>query len=254
MPDLVRDINGLLGEHNARRGTQRDAYSTTPRSYYAPSLMLSDQATNAPSTYSNDMSTNSSSTYMSSCFDRPMAHPSSVYSVPYRPSVPPTRAPTVASPLVCEFIGFGQCNATFDWDEEANWIAHIANDHLGGIFPSVSVCWFCNHEPWEAASQSQSESQACYRKRMHHIAKHFRNGKSWEDMRPDFYFVDHAYQYGLIDEEMFQRARQYHEVPQIPNLYPAGWRPGQRAQTSVQVETSRPRYRGSARSRAERYY
>ncbi|KAF5025001.1 hypothetical protein F66182_2952 [Fusarium sp. NRRL 66182] len=220
MPDLVNEINGFISEHNARRGSRltRDAFPVTP-TYYAPSLMFSE---GGPSTHvgSLNMSANSSSTYMSSCFDRPTVQASSVASASRQ-----SQQPAAASPLVCEFIGFESCNAVFDWDDEAGWIAHIANYHLNNIFPGVCVCWFCDHKQFRAASPSQADAEACYRKRMHHIAKHFRDGLSWEDMRPDFFLLNHLRAHGLVREDMFQAATEYHEAPQIPDLYPAGWRP-----------------------------
>lgn len=74
-------------------------------------------------------------------------------------------------------------------------------------------------------------------------------------MRPDFFFLDHVYQHGLISEEVFQWARRFHEVPQIPNLYPAGWRPGQEEEVVVEAEVNRShRRRLSGRDRGPQGY
>jgi hypothetical protein len=243
MGDIANEINGFISEHNARRrGMQdtRDIFPAVQSTYYAPSLMFSDQATNGPPTQSINMSIASSSTYVSSCFDKPTPRTASVLTklspVPISPS------------LVCEFIGLGGCDEVFDSSNEAGWIAHIAEMHLHHMFPATCICWFCDRT-FRAPSYSRADTEACYGKRMHHIAKHLRDNLApRSQMRPDFYFLNHLHDCGLIDEEMFQRATIYHEVPQIPDLYPAGSRPGH-DQRPAQMETSRSR-----RRKSQRYY
>ncbi|KAJ3525546.1 hypothetical protein NM208_g11594 [Fusarium decemcellulare] len=265
-PDLVADLNGFMSDFNARKGIQptRDIPTLDAEfpSYYAPELMFSDQGSAVPSARSTNRSTMSRSTYTSSCFDRSRTWASnSVSTAPsHRGPFPlrhqPATFPT-ASLLVCEFVGFGGCGAVFSPEDEEGWIAHIANQHLGNIFPRVCVCWFCNEPAFRSVSKSLADREACYRERMHHIASHFRSGRTRDDIRPDFFFLDHVHDHRLITEEMFQRATQYHETPQIPNLYPAGWRPSHQSRghrASVDVETSRPRHRGSTRSRAHPGY
>ncbi|KAF4336507.1 hypothetical protein FBEOM_9639 [Fusarium beomiforme] len=224
-------------------------------SYYAPSLMLSERDSNGPPTQS--MSTASSSTFVSSCFDRPTPQTSLVYTEPL-PIAPSSQPQPYVSPslLTCEFLGFGDCEVMFDLNDESRWISHIADVHLRNIYPTVCICWFCDRD-FRTSSTSQADARACYRKRMHHIAKHFRNGFSGSQMRPDFYLVDHLYQNGLIDEFMYARAKAYHEASevQIPNLYPAGWRREQQNEAPALVEASRSRRRGSStRNRAPQAY
>ncbi|KAF4976562.1 hypothetical protein FZEAL_6796 [Fusarium zealandicum] len=265
-PDITADVNGFIYDFNARKGTQRtrhsQIFSAVLPSHYPQSLMLSDRAT-ALSTRSINTSTNSRSTLMSSCFDRPRTQTaSSIFTAPplHGPAPQHRNRPVLpsASPLVCEFIGFVGCNAIFDPEDEAGWIGHIAHHHLNNTFPMVCICWFCGNVPaFTAASNSQADREACYRRRMHHIAWHFRNGWSGSQMRPDFFFLDHVHENGLITEEVFQQAKRYHEVPQIPNLYPSGWRPehqGAGARFSVEVEVSRPRRGRSAHSHASQIY
>ncbi|RKK78790.1 hypothetical protein BFJ69_g5265 [Fusarium oxysporum] len=248
MGDLANDINGFITQHNAMRGQRhtRDAIPAMIPSYYAPSLMLSEGDNNGTPTQSISMSTASSSTFMSSCFDRPTPQTSSVYTEPPPATTVPQSQPYVTpSLLTCEFLGFGDCDFVFDLNDESRWIAHIADFHLRNIFPTVCICWFCDRT-FRSSSHNQADAEACYRKRMHHIAKHFRNGLSGRQMRPDFFLLDHLYQNRLIDEEMYQRARAYHEASQvqIQNLYPAGWRPDHRNQEPAVVEASRSRHRG----------
>lgn len=261
MPDLVTDINGFISQHKARRGQQppQYAFAPTPSGYYAPSLMLSEEATNSHPPQSVSMSNASSSTNMSSCFDISTSQPSSSHTDPPPASVAYTyqhqyqQVSVPSSPLVCEFINYNGCNATFDANDEAGWIAHIATYHLGNAFPAVCVCWFCDKE-FRASSYNQLGTEACYQKRMRHIAKHFRKGLTVRQIRPDFFFLDHIYKYGLIDEETFQREKMYHEAPQMPGLHPAGWRPETRP-VQGQVEISRSRHRSSStRNRASQKY
>jgi hypothetical protein len=212
----------------------RTIFPAVRSTYYATSLMLSDQTTNGPPTQSTNMSIASSATYVSSCFDKPTPRTTYVLTDP---------AP-ISPLLVCEFIGLGGCDEVFDSTNEAGWIAHIAEVHLHYMFPATCICWYCDRT-FRAPSYSQADTEACYRKRMHHIAKHLRdNPAPGSQMRPDFYFLNHLHDCGLIDEEMFQRATIYHEVPQIPDLYPAGSRPGH-DQRPAQVEISLSRHRKS---------
>ncbi|KAG7407461.1 hypothetical protein DER46DRAFT_373752 [Fusarium sp. MPI-SDFR-AT-0072] len=259
MGDLANDINGFISQHNAMRGQRhtRDAIPAMIPSYYAPSLMLSERDNNGTPTQSISMSTASSSTFMSSCFDRPTPQTSSVYTEPPPvASLPQSQSYVTPSILTCEFLGFGDCDVVFDSNDESRWIAHIASCHLRNIFPTVCICWFCDRE-FRASSHNQADAETCYRKRMHHIAKHFRNGLSGRQMRPDFFLLDHLYHHRLINEEMYQRARAYHEASQvqIQNLYPAGWRPDHHNQEPAVVEASRSRHRGSStRNRAPQGY
>lgn len=260
MGDLANDINGFISQHNAMRG-QRHTQNATPAmipSYYAPSLMLSVRDNNDTLTQSISTSTASSSTFMSSCFDRPTPQTSSVYTEPSPVASLPEPQPYVTpSFLTCEFLGFGDCDVVFGLNDESRWIAHIADFHLRNIFPTVCICWFCDRT-FRASSHNQADAETCYRKRMHHIAKHFRNnGLSGRQMRPDFFLLDHLYQNRLINEEMYQRARDYHEASQVQvrNLYPAGWRPDHYRQEPAVVEASRSRHRGSStRNRAPQGY
>jgi hypothetical protein len=124
--------------------------------------------------------------------------------------------------LVCEFTVFSNCDKTFDLEDEAGWIIHIAKDHLNYHFPSKVICWFC-YRKFTASSNSQIDTEACYRERMHHIAKHIRNGHSSSPTRPDVFLLKHLSKYGLINGDVAQRTQAYHKAP-TPNLYPVDWK------------------------------
>ncbi|KAM0425276.1 hypothetical protein ACHAPT_009594 [Fusarium lateritium] len=252
--DLLADVNGFLGEFHTQKGMHltRDAFPAVLPSHYPPSLMLSDQATSMSSPRSFNRSIRSNSTYMSSCLRTNTSI--STAPPPHGPPPPHRQRPALptASLLVCEFVGFQACDAIFDPDDETGWISHIVEQHLNNILPRVSMCWFCNDVPlFKAASKSHEDRESCYWKRMSHIAWHFRNGWSRDQIRPDFLFLDHVHRHKLISEDVFQWAKRFHEVPQIPNLYPAGWRPDQQDQVAVEVEVGRSRGR---RDRVSRGY
>ncbi|RGP76037.1 hypothetical protein FLONG3_5428 [Fusarium longipes] len=258
MADFADDIHGFISQHNARKRLQPSQYPFTPAppGYYPSTLMFSEEDANSPPTQSVSMSNASSSTYMSSCFDAPTPQTSSNHTEPPPPPafIQYQQISVPSSSLVCEFVRYTGCNATFDPNDEGGWIEHIVTFHLGNVFPAVCVCWFCDRE-FMASSYNQSDTEACYQKRMHHIAKHFRRGVTERQIRPDFYLLDHLHNYGLINEETFQREKMHHEAPQMSGLHPAGWRPEQRP-VQDQIEISRSRHRGSStRNRAsQRYY
>ncbi|KAJ4002967.1 hypothetical protein NW752_007878 [Fusarium irregulare] len=256
MPELAADINGFISQHYARRGPQPSQHAFTPTpDYYAASLVFSDEVTNGlpTPTQSVSMSDASSETCMSSCFDMPTAQTSSTYIESPPASIPYQHVSVPSSPLVCEFARYTGCNAAFDPSDEAGWIEHNVNSHLGSAFPAVCVCWFCDRK-FKASSKSRAGPEACYRERMHHIAKHFRRGVTGRQMRPDFFFLDHIYDYGLIDKKTFQKETMQHEAPQLSGLHPAGWRPEGRPMQD-QIESSRSRYRGSStRHRSSQRY
>jgi hypothetical protein len=218
MSDLANELSGFISQHNARRQQRAsDAPPTIPPNYYAPSLILSHSGTNGPPGQSTASS--SVSAYMSSGLGR-LAPQTFTYTYPTAAQLPqPSGSPT---PLVCEFRNFGNCEKTFDPGDESGWITHIAKHHLRYHFPAIVACWFCDRQ-FRASSDSQTDTEACYRKRMHHIAKHLRNGLSGSQTRPDLFLLNHLCEHGLISEEMVLKAQAYNEVP-MPSLYPASWR------------------------------
>lgn len=75
---------------------------------------------------------------------------------------------------------------------------------------------------------------------MHHIAHHLRlNEFSINDIRPDFHFIDHIHDIGLIGDEKFKQLRMYSEMPQFPNFRPAGLRPARPKYGLLEVEASK---------------
>ncbi|KAL7909956.1 hypothetical protein GGI35DRAFT_349710 [Trichoderma velutinum] len=119
--------------------------------------------------------------------------------------------------LPCEFYWYGNCEETFDLRDIDGWVDHVAAHHLDLILPRKSCCWFCDEVVFDAQPETQQQCRLCYTDRMHHIADHYRRGATIADVRPDFHFLHHLWINGLISEESFQRAKNFHEAPQPRN-------------------------------------
>lgn len=198
---------------------------------YATSLVLSEpKRPPSPHTEANTPSLASSATRRSAgVFDAPYGR--SVYSASstapsllgpeplhrQRPPVPFAEPPLHRQLLPCEFAWFTDCEEMFDLDQEEAWVQHMAAHHLLWKFPRYTICWFCDDAEFRAKSSALRDRKVAYTQRICHVAEHFRLGRTISDVRADFFFLDHIYDHGLINEILFQRAKDYHEVPQPKN-------------------------------------
>ncbi|KAK3387216.1 hypothetical protein B0H63DRAFT_153182 [Podospora didyma] len=118
--------------------------------------------------------------------------------------------------LWCEFCELKNCAQTFRGDDEAGWIAHHA-DHMGDNFPEQLMCWFCDHVPFVA--DRPTERRANFDLRMQHIRAHvFDEYQAAQQMRPDFFVVEHLHKHGRLDEDTFMHAMGYNELPEALRL------------------------------------
>ncbi|KAM0256503.1 hypothetical protein ACHAQJ_004914 [Trichoderma viride] len=115
--------------------------------------------------------------------------------------------------LPCEFDQYDDCEETFDLNNVEDWVHHIDSVHLGGILPMNCICWFCDDGDFRAVNGTMHERQRNYTARMRHIADHYHQATT-RDIRPDFDFLDHLHNNGLISEREFDIARNFHEAPQ----------------------------------------
>lgn len=131
----------------------------------------------------------------------------------------------VAVTVPCEFAAYADCQRTFPVRDVDALVEHVGADHLGGVFPPRTVCWFCDGAKFEADEASrrrpqqpqqppQHNSRAAYHRRMLHIAGHFLDGTA-DAMRPDFDMLDHLRDHGLIDTALFQHATRYSELESL---------------------------------------
>lgn len=221
------DLYTFLGQFEGRRSGsfyqltgEGGPFAAAPGPYYAPEILLSEpRVPSLPHTERDIMSLASSATPRSAMFDGFDSY--SAYSTstapPRRGHEPPhqQRAPVPDAPvpwLPCEFRKLPSCGANFALDDVEPWIEHIIAEHLGRNFPQYCICWFCDHAEFLAASDLQEDKEKAYRRRMHHIAEHFRNGKTVRNIRPDFHFLDHVHNQYLIEEDVFQRAKRRSEL------------------------------------------
>ncbi|KID83242.1 nicotinamide N-methyltransferase [Metarhizium guizhouense ARSEF 977] len=148
--------------------------------------------------------------------------------------------------LPCEFRKLSGCQTQFALHHKDLWIDHIIDEHLHGCCPRVSVCWFCDKSVFRSDLNHKYDKQEYFRRRMYHIATHFKEGMTAADIRPDFYFLDHLYEHNLIDESTFKSAKKLGEFPGGYFPRPPG---GYETQSEVVVESSR-----SCRRRQSRDY
>ncbi|KAK4189908.1 hypothetical protein QBC35DRAFT_124347 [Podospora australis] len=140
--------------------------------------------------------------------------------------------------LWCEFQDLHNCNARFQLDEQRAWIEHHV-EHLFNRYPRQSTCWFCNDPPFVADRPLDAYSK--FVERMQHIHRHIieDDGLTNESVRPDFHFLNHLHNEGLIDEETYRHAMNYDELPRSYQL------PGANASPSMAShQRSDPRAQG----------
>ncbi|TLS28971.1 hypothetical protein PpBr36_01805 [Pyricularia pennisetigena] len=145
--------------------------------------------------------------------------------------------------LVCEFRDLCNCREVFDRDETEAWIQHISGDHLGYNCPAKSVCWFCDRRVFngdvdrkgrriktttttttttgegDGEDNERRERRAyAFRQRLEHVAWHItEEGRfRYYNMRPDFSLMKHMHKHGMLDDETYDFATAYRELPPPP--------------------------------------
>ncbi|KAF9877795.1 hypothetical protein CkaCkLH20_04930 [Colletotrichum karsti] len=129
----------------------------------------------------------------------------------------PTGAQSQPRPhmLRCEFLPWTGCEEAFHLNEVDLWIRHIEDDHLQRNYPSLCICWYCDDFQYNTQEHHFGPGKN-FEYRMQHIADHMLDGYRFERRRPDFHFLDHVYQLGLISTEAFQLATGSSEGPAAP--------------------------------------
>ncbi|OTA79948.1 hypothetical protein M434DRAFT_17920 [Hypoxylon sp. CO27-5] len=137
--------------------------------------------------------------------------------------------------LPCEFVGLESCDTTFNYDETDAWIEHIIVDHLHDRLPSKVACWFCDAYLFDAKAPQVRDRRLNFHIRMEHIREHIAEGKTANDIRPDFHMIDHLRRYRLISEATYNQVKRWHEVSLRPehmrHVYPHDYIPPERRTT-----------------------
>ncbi|KAI1210450.1 uncharacterized protein F4807DRAFT_66895 [Annulohypoxylon truncatum] len=116
--------------------------------------------------------------------------------------------------LPCEFVGIGSCDVHFNFEDIEPWIEHIIRDHLQDKLPQKTVCWFCNDFYFDAKDpQANNDRRLNFHNRMEHIREHIADGKTANDIAPDYHMLDHLFKYRLISEGRYNEVRRWHGLP-----------------------------------------
>ncbi|KAI0147828.1 hypothetical protein GGR57DRAFT_246557 [Xylariaceae sp. FL1272] len=123
--------------------------------------------------------------------------------------------------LPCEFVGYGECQLTFDFDDVERWIEHIIGAHLHDRLPKRALCWFCDDYVFDYKDQyANGDRRVNYDNRMNHIREHIvYEGKTLADIRPDHDFNAHLNDNELISTNAYNGVRRWSEAPIGPWLY-----------------------------------
>ncbi|KAI1085999.1 hypothetical protein F5B19DRAFT_480743 [Rostrohypoxylon terebratum] len=131
--------------------------------------------------------------------------------------------PATAYALPCEFYAIGGCGAFFNYADVDAWIEHIVIDHLQDKLPEKADCWFCTTYSFNVKDpRVPGDRQLNFQNRMHHIHSHIGDGKTENDMVPDFHMLDHLLKHNLISEGRYNEVRRWQSLP-TPNKHLKGF-------------------------------
>lgn len=117
------------------------------------------------------------------------------------------------SSLWCELCVLGNCSSTFRFDQLREWVDHHCQ-HLNNKFPYRLVCWFCDCVPFVSSDAGQNARYSNFLHRMEHIREHIiTDYVTPDDMRPDFFMINHLGKKGLIDDSTTRLALRFSELP-----------------------------------------
>jgi hypothetical protein len=231
----VGDVQQFLNSYHGGEEYNDEAWSSynpnIPRHYNTDAQSVASGSTTTweeESTYT--YASNSSRTHTARSASIFSGHSTAAQSSLGQSEAPPSQwgAYEVAGTddLWCEFHQLKGCNAVFRLDKESAWIQHHIS-HLRNQFPSKLVCWFCNDPPFVA--ERSAERKANFVDRMQHIRRHIsRDWETSDTMRPDFFMIEHMYQIRRIDQNMYETAMGYDEMPKkwamTADAEPTSWK------------------------------
>ncbi|KAK7977538.1 hypothetical protein PG996_003592 [Apiospora saccharicola] len=199
---------------------------------YAPSFVSSKSGRSS----TRSTSTRSAST-TSSAVSRVFSHKSDKSCSTASSSRPPSTASTAPSVflahaipnpphnpqciLPCEYARLGLCNETFGPDETALWEEHIVVDHFDRKLPPHCICWFCDKE--FGSSDYNVDDSSNFKFRLDHIREHFLQSRLTvqemvQQMRPDYFLLEHLHLNRLLPEALYQRECKLNEGPRASGV------------------------------------
>jgi len=113
--------------------------------------------------------------------------------------------------LQCEFCFMG-CEIRYGPSCIEEWISHTQSHLHDSPPPSNAGCIFCHENLNTPESESKKDP---WRQRMLHIAEHFKEGASEDDLVPDYTLVIYLKDRGLITDEDYSNAIKYQGIPGI---------------------------------------
>ncbi|OTB04151.1 hypothetical protein M426DRAFT_164088 [Hypoxylon sp. CI-4A] len=171
------------------------------QTYRSSSTATSSQYTDSDTTYSDAGSTGTAYTqYTVADYDNSIGVFQNQNSVPG------------AFVLPCEFVGYASCSVAFNYNETDAWVEHIVADHLQDKLPGKAVCWFCDTYLFDAKASQINDRRMNFHFRMEHIREHILDGMTANDIRPDFYMLEHLNRHNLIPKAVYDYAKQYQEI------------------------------------------
>jgi hypothetical protein len=122
--------------------------------------------------------------------------------------------------LPCEFAILG-CDLQFPPERFESWILHTLS-HFGVNVkpPPKAICTFCDDR--DGVFENYIDPLANWRQRMLHIGAHYAGGMQYEQLRPDYFVIDHMWQNGLPSPRDYAQAMEYTERKYIDGLVAVG--------------------------------
>ncbi|KAK8094541.1 hypothetical protein PG997_001226 [Apiospora hydei] len=107
------------------------------------------------------------------------------------------------------------------------WEWHVGTEHLQDNLPPHCICWFCDQE-FSARNHNGNEREN-FRFRLEHIRDHIIQGRlTAQDMRPDYFLLEHMYRNGLLEKVHYQLECSYTEGPTASGIVEYNYTPPER--------------------------
>jgi hypothetical protein len=115
--------------------------------------------------------------------------------------------------LPCEFVGYSNCDRKFHLHDTEQWIDHIMAFHLRYELPNDCFCWYCDDFIFDSV-KNNVDRVTNFRNRLDHVREHFVHDVVTIDrIRPDFAFIKHLGDRGMISKDVYDGAQEWNEGP-----------------------------------------